>query len=77
MDPKTSEDFRTTVITVWEMVKQSTVDKLRASLSSRPQMRSENRRQPICWRLFRLGDIRFHVDAPEPWIASEDKILLM
>jgi hypothetical protein len=77
MGPKTSEDFRTSVITVWEMVKQSTVDRLRASLSSCLQRRSENRRQSICWRLFRLDDIRFHVDAPEPWIASEDIILLM
>jgi hypothetical protein len=36
----------------------------------------ENKGQPISRDLFRVDEIRLLFDAPEPWAASHDKILL-
>jgi hypothetical protein len=52
-----------------------TIDKSGTSVPSRVQMCLTNRGQSIFRDLFRLDEIRLHVDAPKLWTASEDKIL--
>jgi hypothetical protein len=55
-------------------MKQSTADKLGAG---HLQLCPENREQSIAAGLFRLDEIRGHVDALERGTTSEDEILLM
>jgi hypothetical protein len=47
METMIIEDLRTALITGWEMVKQSAVDKLCASFPGRMQMCLDNERQSI------------------------------
>lgn len=55
-------------------MKQSVADKL---VAGRLQLCLKNREQSIAAGLFRLHEIRGHVDAPERGTTSEDEILLM
>jgi hypothetical protein len=72
IEPKTIPYLRTALITGWQTVNQSPVNKSCANLPSH----LENRRQFISRDLFRPNEIRLHVDAPEPPTAREDKRLL-
>jgi hypothetical protein len=75
MDPKTIQNLRTALGTKWKMGKQSTVDKLCASLHNRLQTCLENARRLIFLDLFRLDGIRLLVGEPEVWPAGDDKVL--
>jgi hypothetical protein len=57
-------------------MKQSTIDNMWASFPICLHLCLKNGRRFISWDQFRMDDIRLHVDAPEPWAASEAKILL-
>jgi hypothetical protein len=52
-----------------------TIDKWGRSVPSRFRMCLKNRGQSISRDLFRLDEIRVHVDAPKRWTASEEKKL--
>jgi hypothetical protein len=64
MELKTIEGLRTVLIAGWEMLKRSTVDKLCASFPSRLEMWLDNRGHSISRDLFRVSEIRLHVDGP-------------